>query len=78
MYDAEVLVIDQLKAELKREAPHAFHYLERETAGASTGLEYYGMLQVALENALRSGLIPQQSCDAIEAAAAAIGRMYRA
>lgn len=59
MYDRQVEVINQFKDELRRELPEAFSYLDKETEGAATGLEYYGMLRSAIKQAMENGLIPK-------------------
>ena len=76
MYDAEVQIVESLKGALMRSAPDTYSFLESETRGASTGLEYYGMLGAALETALEADLIPASFHGAANESISAIKRMY--
>ena len=58
MYDNEVKFIASLLTEIEQDYPRVYMEINTYTRGASSSLEYYGMLKAALNIAYTKGQLP--------------------
>jgi hypothetical protein len=60
MYEEQQKVVSHFLKLIEDEFPKAFAYIQEETIGASTGLEYHDELRGAVREAYRKELIPKE------------------
>lgn len=76
MNEAQTKLIASFKEDLQRNVPDAYAYLCEETAGAATGLEYYGILGTAVKAAFERGLIPAHYKEKVISVEKAVRKIY--
>jgi hypothetical protein len=59
MYEKQVKTISTIINEIKEKERNAYSFIQDIVSGASTSLEYYGMLNQACIEAEKKGLIPK-------------------
>jgi hypothetical protein len=76
MYEKQVKIVQAVLKEFAEQAPDAYSYISNEAKAGATGLEYYGMLRKATNEAFKNELIPKELKSKVKAIDAAVHYMY--
>lgn len=76
MYEEQVSVIEAILNKFEAELLKAHSYIINESKAAGTGLEYYGILRTATNQAHKSGLIPNNFKQQVKAIDAAVNIIF--